>query len=171
SQDAKTYELYSVGFSREEYVFYSRHFHVPVLTELLPVGDEAPRVRYRQQKQMRKAIAEAARVVPVASFENLTEAELAALGTALAGALEDADVDPRFAREFSTALIEALAEFHEKFANDVPAFFFVQEEDWRWMLGLYEPFQSLAVIHHMSVGNRSVLLVANTTGAELVQSE
>ena len=37
AQKAGDYRLYSVGFSREEYVFYARHFHEVALDELLPI--------------------------------------------------------------------------------------------------------------------------------------
>lgn len=158
------YRLYSVGFSREEYVFYSQHFHEPVLTDLLPVDLPNPPDLARMarlQKDLKKEMIDAVGEVPVASFQDVTDEEIAALRNAVERAVAEAEVDPEFAAAFERALTRAISDFIGEFESEGPAYFFVEEQDWRWLLALYPDFRDYRVLRHQPVGSRRVLLISN----------
>lgn len=161
------YRLYSVGFSREEYVLYAEHYHVPILTDLLPLrlpttlGDME---MAKLQRNLKKDMVDAAAEVAVADFRAVTDAELAELNAALEIALAEAHVAPEVANAFRDALRDAVAEFTVQFEAPGPAFFFVQEEDWRWLLPLHPHLRDYPVVDRRNVGSRSVLLIANRPG-------
>ncbi len=86
AQTGREFDLYSVGFSREEYIFYSKHFHEAVLTDLLPVEHPEGMTLLemaKRQKRLRKAIEEAVAAVAIASFDKVTPDELQALERAV----------------------------------------------------------------------------------------
>lgn len=161
--------LYSIGFSREEYIFYSKHFHTPVLTDLLPVERKVPASLLEDvadQKEIREAIAEAVEDIHVASFEHLTDAELAALRDAVHSVDHVQDVDDAVTAAFERALENELAKFNTAFNSPTPAFAYVQVEDWKWILPFHPAFRAYRVLESQSVGSRDVLLLANAAGAE-----
>jgi 4-amino-4-deoxy-L-arabinose transferase-like glycosyltransferase len=167
SQAGTEYRLYCVGFSREEYVFYSRHFHSAVLTDLLSVElshavDEATMAK--SQSTLRKSIAKAVDKVPVTSPAAPTETELPALLAAIHTAIQETKVDPELARAFETALKETVQQFASEFEGPLRAFMFVQEEDWKWLIPLFPQLRSHYVIGRQSVGKRNMLLIANEAG-------
>lgn len=169
SESGIKYRAYSVGFSREEYVFYARHFHEPILTDLLPLdlaGQPDPMEVAKLQKDVKKEMVEAVEEVPVADFERVTDAEIAALRAAVDEAVVKAEVDPEFGDAFERALTQTVTQFAQEFESGGPAFFFVQEEDWRWLLALYPHLRDYPVIKHEPVGSRQVLLIANAPGAD-----
>jgi 4-amino-4-deoxy-L-arabinose transferase-like glycosyltransferase len=168
------YKLYSLCFSREQYVFYARKFHTPVLTESLNVesalADSNALAAAKLQAGLRKAIMKAVENVPVADFANVQEAEIAALRLELDTAIAANKSSEAIARSFEQHLRAELEKFRLELSSPTPAFFFVQEEDWRWILPLEPTFRHLKVIREQQVGSRKVLLIANNAGAGLIKS-
>ncbi|MBI5092958.1 MAG: glycosyltransferase family 39 protein [Candidatus Hydrogenedentes bacterium] len=169
------YKLYSVGLSREEYIFYARHFHEAVLTESLdlPAGLTAKERRRAEELQYktRRAIMKAVDQVPIHSFESVTPEEIQALDAKLDAAVKLVQVDPKLAADFETALKREVNGFTASFEGHIPAFMFVQEQDWRWLLPLHPEMRAYPVIGNQSVGSREMLLIANQAGAKLITSK
>ncbi len=167
------FDLYSLGFSREEYIFYSRHFHTPVMTSLLPIpipeGMDVMEMA-KQQKKLKKEIIEAAGEVPVASLESPTPAELDALRAAMHGAVETAEADAQLAGSFEDALRAEIEAFMTQFDTGGPAFTFVQQGDWRWLVALYPDLLNHEILTSRVVGSRDVFLLANAPAARAWQS-
>ncbi len=162
------FKLYSVGFSREEYVYYARHFHTPVLTGL--VGEISPDTVMEQaklQKDAKKTIAEAVDEVPVANLQHVTPEERKALFDAIEGAVAG-HVDEAAIRAFEADLQAAIEEFIALLREPAPAFAFIQEEDWRWLLPLYPGEIPATILVDRPVGSRHVLLLANEGAVALL---
>jgi 4-amino-4-deoxy-L-arabinose transferase-like glycosyltransferase len=165
SEAGMDYRLYSLAFSREEYVYYSKHFHEPVVTQLLGLpGLEGA----EQQRQIRKAIMRAAERVPINSFQAVTAQEVEALAEAIQSAVSARDMPAGQVRAYQHALGDTVQAFAKEFAAPSPVFLFVQEEDWRWILPFAADLRHGHVIRDEPVGSRTVLLIANKAGAELL---
>jgi hypothetical protein len=165
--------LYSIAFSREEYVFYSRHFHQDRFIDPLPVR-AAPELdemtSAKLQRKIRNAITKAVDGVEVSSLSAPTDADLTALQGAVEKAIAEPTVDPGFARAFRGALTEAVHYFAAEFTQPGPAFAYVQEQDWKWLLPLLPQRKQFVVIAQEGVGKRTMLLLANETAVERVQT-
>jgi hypothetical protein len=165
------YDLYCAGFSREEYVFYTKHSHTPVLTDLL---DYAPPQgtsfieNAKTQAKLRKDIFKAVSKVKVANIEAPTEAELLALRKVIDETIEKKSPDPETGRKFLEALLPEVGKLIEDLNHAKPSFMFVLEEDLNWLLPLQPDILKFPVIHHRAVGSRSVLLLANAAGKDLI---
>ena len=173
SETGAEYRLYTLGFSREEYVFYSKHFHTPLLTDLLPVtlSHEIGQVdMIKQQRELRKAIARSVEDIPIASIAAPTDAEISALRTAAHDVIGESGVDAELARAFEAALADTVQQFATEFDTPAPAFAFVQREDWKWLLPLMPPGVDYTILADRSVGSRDMLLLANTAGVPLAAS-
>jgi 4-amino-4-deoxy-L-arabinose transferase-like glycosyltransferase len=158
------YRLYSVGFSREEYIFYAKHFHKPVLTDLLPLElpyPVSPPQMAKLQRSLKRAMVDAVAAVPVADSRSVTDTELAQLRAGVEKAMHDCAADPKIGKAFVAALHKAVASFNAEFEATGRAFFFVQEEDWRWLLPLNPHLRAYPVMDRRKVGSRIVLLIAN----------
>ena len=171
SEPGVEYRLYTLGFSREEYIFYSRHFHTPVLTDLIPV--QTPHKidlidMAKQQRTLRKEVAKAVAAVPVADLESPAPAEIDALRSAVHEAVAKSDVNPELAGAFEQALKKTVTDFAREFEQPTPAFMFIMQEDLKWLLPLYPQFTAYKVIDQRPVGRRNMMLLANTTGAALL---
>jgi len=172
SEEHADYRLYTVGFSREEYIFYSQHFHTPVLTDLLPVAlpDEIDALEMaKHQRKLRKAIAKAVEGVPVADLARIAAQEQDALIEAVHEALSQTDVPGDLAAAFEAALRAHVEAFARGFGEPAPAFLFVQREDWKWLHPLFPPSVQCALVAARQVGSRNMLLMANASGAELLK--
>ncbi|MBI4556608.1 MAG: glycosyltransferase family 39 protein [Candidatus Hydrogenedentes bacterium] len=170
SDAGQSYRLYSLGFSREEYVFYSKHFHTPVLTDLLEVPGIpglTPTQMARQQREIREVITRAVEEVPIEALAAVNDEELRRLQTALHTAVKKKDVRDHVAQAIERAFEHAIGSFAAEFERPDPAFLFVQEEDWRWILALHPRVRNYRLIHVKQVGRREVLLLANESGAKL----
>ena len=166
------FQLYTIGFAREEYIYYSRHFFEHRCTEILDVAGlrDLPLLHNaRIQKELRHAIAKSVAEVPIADLAHVTEAEAAALREAAKHGAQKRDLDPGLAGNFEAALAQTAAGLFEEFEAGGPAFLIVQEEDWRWVLPLYPSVRETQVVYARSVGSRNVLLLANGKGAALLQ--
>lgn len=167
------FRLYSVGFSREEYVFYSKHFHEPVLTDVIPMeGIDATALAKlaEKQKTARKLIAKSVAETPIADMANVTPQERLALREAINTAIAATGDNAMALRFFEASLQNAIDKFAAQFANHEPAFMFVQDEDWRWLLPLHSQPPEYVVVQHRPVGSRDVLLLANRAGAEALRA-
>jgi hypothetical protein len=170
SEEGAAYRLYSVGFSREEYIFYSKHFHTPVLTDLIDVESTMPlREMAALQRELRDVMADAVADIPVASFDQVSDEEIRQLKQAVAEALDAADAPPGLGAAFERAMTREVRDFAAAFASDGPAFLFVQAEDWRWLIAIAPELRPWPVVHRRSIGSRDVLLVANTAGEALLE--
>lgn len=172
AENGQEYRLYSVGFSREEYIFYSKHFHEEVLTGL--VGLEGLRgidmhKMAEQQKKARKLIAMSVKDVPIADISAITPQELQALRQAMEKAIQSTGKHVEALKMFEGALQNEIDTFAKKFSEPSPAFMFVQNEDWRWLYTLHSTPPAYTLVRHQNVGSRNVLLLANASGAALVQ--
>jgi 4-amino-4-deoxy-L-arabinose transferase-like glycosyltransferase len=165
------FELYSVAFSREPYIFYSHHPHEERFMEL--VGLDPSTMSFKEfmeaakdQRTAHRRIKRAVDAVPVANLGSITPEERAALRAAIEQAVNDAEEDAESLRAFETMLIREIDLFLEEFVDDRPAFMYVQDEDWRWILPLANEPPALHVIGHEQVGSREVLLLGNDGAAE-----
>lgn len=173
SEAGAAFDLYSVGFSREEYVFYSKHFHTPILTDLVGKEDIAPENLLEVaalQRDAQKRIADAVEEVPIVDMANVSPEERDTLFQAIEDAIAEAGEKAERFREFEAAIMEEIARFTEIFASERPAFLFVQDEDWRWILPLHQTVPAYHVVRHMNVGRRDVLLLANDAGVALLDT-
>ncbi|MBN2309868.1 MAG: glycosyltransferase family 39 protein [Candidatus Hydrogenedentes bacterium] len=170
AESGADFNLYSLAFSREEYIFYSKHFHTPVLTDESAVADGSPEVLANAGlvKAIRKAVANAVEQVPVSALDALTDAELDALQAAVDEAMAGAGIDQEALRQLRPLLAEASGAFAATFAAGDPAYLYVQERDWRWMLLLHPEIRDCPVIRNEMVGSRRVVLVTNAAGAALL---
>ena len=165
------YRLYAIGFEREEYVFYSRHFLTPVLTDILPVkvSHEVDEMTLaKQQIRLKKDIKKAADKVTLASVDAPTAQEIEALHQALHAVVQEAKTDREIAEAFERALVDVMENFGTEFNSESPAFVFIQEQDRKWLLPLFPDMAKLPVLRQESVGRRKMLLLANEAGARLV---
>lgn len=176
SESGADFDLYSVAFSREEYVFYAKHYHQEIFTDLIDLGyppDVDWRAVARKQKELQDRIGEAAEAVPVADIESVTPEERAALRAAILETAAEAEAEfPAFGEDllsFKDALVDAVNAFAGKFDGPGPAMLFVRDEDWRWMLPLMDPLPGYEVVRHNTVGSRFVLLLANAGGTRLLE--
>lgn len=167
------FRLFSVCFSREEYIFYANHDHIPVLTDILAVEPPAGMdfiAMAKQQKRLRDDIADAVQEVPINIVGEITDGELRELQNAIRHEIEgDKKLDHELAPLLQEALVAAIREFHTILDTPVPAFAFVQEEDWRWLVALYPDLREHTVIRAEQVGSRYVLLLANKAGVRLLR--
>ena len=171
SESGAGYRLYTVGFSREEYIFYSRHFHTPVLTDLIPV--ETPHKielvdMAKQQRTLRKNVAKAVAAVPVANLGSPAPGEVDALRAAVHEAVSKSDVNAELSAAFEQALEKTVTDFAREFEQPAPAFMFIMQEDFKWLLPLYPQFANYTVIDERQVGRRNMMLLANAAGAAVI---
>ena len=171
SESRVDYRLYSLGFSREEYVFYTKHFHTPLLTDLLPVTlaeDIGLVAMAKKQRKLRKAIAESVEDIPIATIAAPTGAEISALRAAAYSAVEQTGESPELVHAFQAALLKTVEEFAADLDQPTPAFAFVRHEDWKWIQALIPPETGYTILANRSVGSRHMLLIANSAGASVV---
>lgn len=169
--EGEHFRLYSIGFTREAYVYYAKHSHHPVLTDLIGVEGLSGEALYdaaRAQKRAHELLQDAVAEVPIARLGEVQPQEVTALHDAIEKAITEAGDEAASARKVEGQLREVLRGFVATFQTDSPAYFFVQEEDWRWLLALEPAFQQMPVIREQRVGSREVLLVGNTAGQALL---
>ncbi|HRZ17482.1 MAG TPA: hypothetical protein P5141_07955, partial [Candidatus Hydrogenedentes bacterium] len=171
SERGADYDLFCVGFSREEYVYYSKKFHEPVLTDLVGKASIPPEElahAARVQIKGKSVISHAVEDVPIADLASPTSEERAALEAALHQALAEQEEKLAGALQFEDDLRAELAAFAEKLQSGRPAFFFVQDDDWRWIAALLPETLKLHGLVQREVGRRHALLLANEPGKALL---
>jgi len=165
------FDLYSVGFAREEYVFYSRHFLKELYTESIPLEHDYDMDAYQMaklQKDLSRALVKAVGKVEICDIVAISATELEALRTAIDTVVGKEDYSPELIQDFKNGLEEESEAFFRVFDSSKPAFLYVQEEDWRWIYALHPDIHGAVVLNQARVGSRHVLLVANPAGAKLV---
>jgi 4-amino-4-deoxy-L-arabinose transferase-like glycosyltransferase len=159
------YRLYSVGFSREEYIYYADHHHEPVLMDLVGRKDIAPDDLIdtaKFQRDVKKTLGESVEDIDVADWGNITDAELQTLRDAARKALEEEEhFDHARLPAFESALHEEVVAFWNDFTAPGAAFIMTQESDWKWLLALEPELRGAKLIHAEGVGRRKVLLLVN----------
>lgn len=171
SEAGTEYRLYAVGFSREEYMFYAEKYHTPILTDLVGRASIPPDDLMKTamlQRDAKHLLQKAVDKVPVTSWEHVTEAEREALETAARNALHESDLDPAMLQTFEAQLQQEIDAYATEFLGGSPAFMFVQNEDWPWLIALCPQLNQTRFIHGDAVGRRDVLLLSNEAGAALV---
>ena len=170
AESGADFDLYSVGFSREEYVYYARHFHTPLLTGLIgTITPENVMEQVRLQKEAKKVIARAVDAVPVADLGRISAGERQALFDAIEAAVAGHE-EAGALRAFEADLQRAIGDFVAILARPAPAFAFIQEEDWRWLAPLHAGEIPASIIVDRPVGSRHVLLLANESAVALLNS-
>jgi len=166
------FDLYSVGFSREEYVFYSRHFHEPILMNIIG-ADRIATADFRRisdkQRRARKLIAQVVQQVAVADMERITPEESVALLRAVDAAIDATGDQAAAIKAFEDELQDEIDAFARRFAASRPALLFVQDEDWRWIYPLHRDPPEYHDVRHRTVGSRNVLLLANQAAWQLLR--
>jgi 4-amino-4-deoxy-L-arabinose transferase-like glycosyltransferase len=159
------YRLYSVGFSREEYIYYADHFHTPVLMDLVgreQIPEEDLIATATFQRDAKKALGKAVEDSAISDWANITDAELATLHDAARKALDDdEDLDHDRLPAFEAALHEEVMSFWSDFTAPDVAYMMTQEADWKWLLALEPSLRGAKLIHAQGVGSRRVLLFSN----------
>ena len=163
----ESFELYSFGFTREEYIFYAQRFHTPVLVEPPDDADPALLERAALMAGLREGIAAAVAEVPVADIESPAPEEIAALRQAVDAAFEQHNISGELRTKFEELLAKEVDPFLAHFASEEPVLVFVQEADWRWVVALFERSRQGTLLRDRQVGSREVLLAANPAAAKL----
>ena len=172
AQADQDFPLYSVGFSREEYVFYAKRFHTPILTDLLQIDamrDLPLREQAKHQKKLRRMLEKATEDIPIATWDAPTPQERSTLTQAAHNAFQKEALDETTYRTFEKALYDASAPITTDLTSGKPTFLFVQEEDWRWLLALHDELHQYILLDEQQVGSRYVFLITNSAGQDLLK--
>jgi len=167
------FDLYSVGFAREEYVFYSRHFFKELYTKAIPLEHGHGMNTLEMlgfQKDLSTAIGKAVAKVKVEDTACIRPAELEALRSAVSEVIGKKDYPPELIQDFRKGLERESEEFFSVFGSSRPAFLYVQDYDWRWIFALHPDTRGAVVLSQSDVGSRRVLLIANPAGAQLISA-
>ncbi len=167
------YDLFSLGFSREEYVYYSDHFHEAVLCDMLDMESmkELGLIQQgRRQSAMQRAIQKAVKAVPVKDVSAVSDAEIQALQAAIMEKLRVPEGQTDYHEEYEAAVREILDGLFGRMRGDKAALIMAQEEDWRWVLAFHPDARELRVVEDRFVGRRHVLLLANEPAARAMES-
>lgn len=174
SQAEVKYDLYSLGFSREEYIYYAEHFHKTIpggLLHIEGIQNLAPFEEAAFQSKMLRAIQKAVEPVAIDSVSSVSDQEI----QRLKNAVEEGGPVPKGTEDvvaaFRTAMTTLLQELLEAMAGETPAFIITQEGDWRWVIALCPRARDLLTVMDEHVGSRHVLLLANQNAYELVSEE
>lgn len=165
------YNLYSVAFSREEYIFYAKHKHTPYLVDdwpIQPPPDMDPEQFMGQLRALGNALRKATGDVEIADWTNISDAEVEALRAKSNSVFAFAKAKSPLVDEFKETVGQSVREFGATHADAAPTFFIVQEGDWRWLLPFAPGLRQYNLISRAAVGSDRVLLLANPAAAELV---
>jgi len=166
------YDLYSVGFSREEYIYYAKHFHETVPHDLLPIpGMEGLSTlnRIKMQGKMLSAIEKAVEEVPIGAIESVSDDELKQLNEAIAERLAKDEDLKSLSRQYESGISEVFDNLFLAMDRPLPGFILVQDRDWRWVIALHPDARALSIPRKGAVGSREVLLVANAAARKLLE--
>lgn len=170
SEQNVEYTLYSVAFSREEYIFYSKHPHIPYLVDDWPLdtpADMDPLDFAAQQRALGNQLRKATQTVAVSNIARVSDAEVEALRRASDSVFAFAKAKSPHVDAFKQAVGESVQAFAESvLADAAPTFLLVQEPDWRWLLPFAPRLRELTVITRETVGSERVMLLANPAAAE-----
>ncbi len=171
SDQGRDYKLYSLGVSREEYIFNARKFHEPLFTGLVG-ADKIPPDKLiavaKLQKKARTVIADAVRKVPLSAPDSVTPAERDALLKAISAAVDKTGKDAPAIRETEDEVRGELDAFVARVNGAEPAFWFVMENDWHWMQALQTAPPECSLVRRDGMGRRSLMLMANPAAMKLL---
>lgn len=165
------YDLYSLGFSREEYIYYAEHFHETVPNGPLQVEgmeDLDPFEQAALQSEALRAIQYAVEGVSIRSISSVTDEEIEELKAVLKEEASVLPEDEGFLHSFEAAVMVLLDDLLRVVEGDTPTFIITQERDWRWVLALCPRARDLAIVKDENVGNRHVLLIANPSAQRIM---
>lgn len=171
AEQQEDFDLYTIGFAREEYLFYSRHFFKELYTEVIPLEhghNMNPMALARFQNDLSHAIGKATAKVDIKDIKSISPEEWALLQQAIRNAVLKEEYAPELIADFKEALAKAGRDFFKAFESSRPAYLYVQEYDWRWIYALHPDIQDAKVLHEELVGRRHVLLIANPAGEALL---
>lgn len=167
------FDLYTIGFAREEYIFYSKHPFKELFTKEVPLSQDhglTPLQMARFQKECSRVINKAQTKIEVQDINAISETELEALHEALQEAIHKKNYAEPLWLDFKAGLEEQVRAFFEDFATPRPAFLYIQAADWYWIYGLHPETGGAMVMDQSAVGSRSMLLIANEAGAALLST-
>ncbi|GMU93439.1 MAG: hypothetical protein AMXMBFR4_24970 [Candidatus Hydrogenedentota bacterium] len=171
TENGVEYRLYSVAFSREEYVFYTKHRHQTFLVDTwpgeLPEGIELEDY-VAEHRALQGGLRRAVEKVPVADWSAISDEELGRLQHNVNVAFELAKATTDHVQLLRDSLVQALEGFSAELSKSGPAFVFVQQETWGWLIALQPNLRDFPVLDQEPVGSRRVLIVGNRPGAEIV---
>ncbi|MBI2435768.1 MAG: hypothetical protein HYV26_23175, partial [Candidatus Hydrogenedentes bacterium] len=168
------YDLYSLGFSREEYIFYTRHFHQPVPKQTFAEdGLESTGLEQDTslQRRLLRTVGEAVDAVPVNDLGRVTVEEIGLLQDALRKEIRNDKPLHEAAARYDTEMKSFLDQLLARLAQHTPQFIIVQERDWKWSLALNPRGRQWPLMEQANVGSRKVLLIANEAGQALLQEQ
>lgn len=173
TENSQSFDVYTLGFSREEYIFYNERFHVPLLTGLLDLdlpNSYTDRESIELQTGLRKTISRAVRDVPISDFLAVTDLERRSLQETIDDAVKQGNISPEIEHLFIEGLREEMSALSVEPKGTRAAVVYMQEEDYRWLLPISDALAGYAVLHAQSVGSRDMLLLANEEGAAAIRS-
>ncbi|MCC6798390.1 MAG: glycosyltransferase family 39 protein [Candidatus Hydrogenedentes bacterium] len=174
SDMGEDFTIYSVAFSREEYIFYAKHKHIPYLVDNWPLqapADMDPAEFVAQQRALGNALRKATDTVPIADWTKVSDAEVEALRAKSESVFAFAKAKSPLVDEFKTAIGQSVQEFAANVRGAGSTFLIVQEGDWRWLLPFAPELRNLTWLNQASVGSDRVLLFMNdAAGAAMVRA-
>jgi 4-amino-4-deoxy-L-arabinose transferase-like glycosyltransferase len=163
------FRLYSVAFSREEYVFYSRCFHKRALMEDLefktPKGLDK-KTEGKFHARLLEAVGKGLNDAGLTEPESASVETLKATRGLIEKAIAESGVDQDYAQAFMGALNGAVADFENGFLQQGAAFAYIQRQDWLWLAPFLKSPADFKVAFQKAVGEREMLLLANANGLE-----
>ena len=171
SEAGISYRLYSVAFSREEYIFYAKHHHTDFLVYDWPLKrpDAMDPLEFvNQQRALGVALRKATDRVAIADWAHITDAEVEKLRSTSEGVFSFAKAKSPLIDDFKTAVGKAVQDFSSDVARGEATFLLVQEPDWRWLLPFAPDLRNLSLVSRASVGSDPMLLFANPAGVALL---
>jgi 4-amino-4-deoxy-L-arabinose transferase-like glycosyltransferase len=171
TENGVEYRLYSVAFSREEYIFYTKHHHRTFLVDTwpgeLPEGIELEEYA-AEHRALQSALQRAVEGVPIADWSAITDEELGRLQHNVDAVFELAKAKTDHVQLLRDSLVHALKDFEDELSQPGPAFVFVQQQNWPWLLALHPSLRKFHVLDQEPVGSRRVLIVGNDEGATIL---
>ena len=169
NQSDPSLEVYSLAFSREEFVYYSEHFHEVVPPPAL-LGQDEPERGYDQRMQLQKnfirKMAKAVESYPHLDLSNLTNAQLNELSTLFEKEFESWDSYPSHRKTLEAYFSNLVA----RTSDDEAIFIIAKRVDWLWLLVLCPELGEFHIVRDEGVGSRELLLLANSAGEKAWKS-
>lgn len=161
-------KVQSAGFTREEYIFYSRAFQrvtleLPGRDALVEGGLASAGAK---AYELRSKMAEACAGRPITNYARPTTSERAAMEAGVNRAIDASDLPEESRRAYRAAVRAEVGKLWRQAACREPVVIFVQERDWRWILAFAPQTHDLTVLKNEDVGSRRVLLLANRPAAQ-----
>ena len=122
------------------------------------------------QGKVSRAIFKAVEKVTIQDISSITHEEVQAMQEAMKTSVAKTGYSPELIAKFQKALALESNHFFVDFNSIVPAYLYVQEEDWRWLYAIHPNMRNATVLDQEQVGSRDVLLVSNAAGIELLEA-